>query len=124
MLGYYEDFLVYSGEHYSIYFHAEAKGLSAVYEYFEDCEDATKASLLFLVKRMGDIGHIYDETKFRIEDKQNKIYCFKPRKERFFCFFFTGKAIIITSAYTKKRQKLDRSELRKAIQLRNEYFNK
>jgi hypothetical protein len=121
---YYEDFLVYSGEHYSIYFHAETKDSSSVNDYFESCDDVTQASLLFLVKRMADIGHIYDETKFRIEDRQNKLYCFKPKKERFFCFFFIGKKIIITSAYTKKRQKLDRHELKKAIQIRNEYYNK
>lgn len=122
MPNYYEDFLIYSGEHYSAYFHAEAKDSSVVRDYFEACDEVTQASLLFLVKRMADIGHIYDETKFRIEDRRNKIYCFKPRKERFFCFFFTGKKIIITSAHTKKRQKLDRSELNKAIQIRNQYF--
>jgi len=122
MSNYYEDFLVYSGEHYSVYFHAEAKNSSVVHDYFEACDDVTQASLLFLAKRMADIGHIYDETKFRIEDKHNKIYCFKPRKERFFCFFFTGKKIIITSVYTKKKQKLDRNELNKAIQVRNQYF--
>ena len=121
---YYEDFLIYSGERYAVYFHAEIKDSSGVNDYFESCDDVTQASLLFLVKRMADIGCIYDETKFRIEDRQNKIYCFKPRKERFFCFFFTGKKIIIASAYTKKRQKLDRHELKKAIQIRNKYFNK
>ena len=122
MLNYYEDFLIYSGEHYSVYFHAEAKDSSSVNNYFEACDNATQASLLFLIKRMADIGHVYDETKFRIEDKANKIYCFKPKRERFFCFFFTGKKIIITSAHTKKKQKLDRGELRKAIQIRNEYI--
>ena len=122
MSNYYEDFLIYSGEHYTVYFHAEAKDSSAVYDYFEVCDDTTQASLLFLIKRMADMGHIYDKTKFRIEDRQNKIYCFKPRKERFFCFFFTGKKIVITSAYTKKKQKLDRHELNKTIQIRNEYF--
>lgn len=120
---YYENFLVYSGEYYSVYFHAEMKDSSSVNDYFESCDYVTQASLLFLVKRMADIGHIYDETKFRIEDRQNKIYCFKPKKERFFCFFVTGKKIIITSAYTKKGQKLGRNELKKAIQIRNEYFD-
>ncbi len=120
---YYEGFLVYSGEYYSAYFHAETKSLSSVNDYFECCDDVTQASLLFLVKRIADTGRIYDETKFRIEDRQNKIYCFKPKKERFFCFFFTGKKIIITSAYTKKRQKFDRNELRKAIRIRNKYFD-
>lgn len=123
MPSYYQNFLVYSGEHYSVYFHAEAEDSSIVFDYFEACDDVTQASLLFLVKRIADMGHIYDETKFRIEDRQNKIYCFKPRKERFFCFFYTGKRIIITSAYMKKKQKLDRKELIKAIQIRDEYFN-
>ena len=114
MLNYYEDFLIYSGAHYSVHFHAEAKNSSAVNDYFEGCDNVAQASLLYLVKRMADEGRIYDTTKFRIEDKGNKIYCFKPRSERFFCFFFTGKKIIITSAHTKKKQKLDRGELNKS----------
>jgi len=123
MPNHYEDFLLYSGEYYSVYFHAEAKDSSSVNDHFEACGDTTQASLLFLVKRMADEGRIYDKTKFRIEDKKNKIYCFKPKKERFFCFFFTGKKIIITSAYTKKKQKIDRSELKRAIQICSKYFN-
>jgi hypothetical protein len=117
----YENFLIYGGERYSVFFHAEGKESSNVNDYFEACDEVTQASLLYLVKRIADIGHIYDETKFRIEDKNNKIYCFKPRSERFFCFFFIGKKIIITSAHTKKRQKLDRNELKKAVRIRSEY---
>lgn len=123
MPNYYENFLLYNGEHYVVYFHAETQDSSDVYDYFESCDNVTQASLLFLVKRIADIGRIYDKTKFRIEDKQSKIYCFKPREERFFCFFFAGKKIIITSAYTKKKQKLDRNEIKKAIQIRSEYFD-
>ena len=121
MPSYYEDFLVYSGERYSIFLHAEAGDSSKVFDYYKECDDVTRASLLYLVKRIADIGHIYDETKFRIEDKQHKIYCFKPRKERFFCFFFTGQKIIITSGHTKKKQKLDHNELRKAVEIRKTY---
>ena len=122
MANFYESFLIYKGEYFSVYFHAETEVSSSVHDYFKSCEDVVRASLLFLVRTMADIGRIYDETKFRIEDRQNKIYCFKPREERFFCFFFVGKKIIITSAYTKKKQKLDRGELSKAIQIRREYF--
>lgn len=122
MHDYYENFLIYQGEHYTVYFHAEAENSSSVEGYYQSCGDVVRASLLFLVKRIADIGHIYDETKFRVEDKKNKIYCFKPKEEQFFCFFFTGRKIIITSAYTKKKQKLDRNALRKAIEIRNEYF--
>ncbi len=119
----FDQFLLYSGERFSVYFHAESGESSDVHDYYKACDDITRASLLYLVKRISDIGRIYDETKFRVEDKRHKIYCFKPRSERFFCFFFTGKKIIITSAYTKKRQKLDRNELNKAISIRVSYMN-
>ena len=119
---YHENFLVYKGEYFAVYFHAETEASSSVYDYFESCDEVTQASLLFLAKTIADTGRIYDETKFRIEDKQNKIYCFKPREERFFCFFLAGRKMNITSAYTKKKQKLDRAELKKAIQIRREYL--
>ena len=121
MPSYYENFLVYSGERYAVFFHAETNEFSSVREYFEDCDYVTQASLLNLAKRISDTGSIYDDTKFRIEDKQHKIYCFKPKKERFFCFFFTGQRIIITSGHTKKKQKLDRRELQKAIHIKEQY---
>lgn len=119
---FYHQFLVYKGAHYSIYFHAEEKSVSRVYEYYKKCDDGTRASLLFLSKRIADIGHIYDTTKFRIEDKKNKIYAFKPKRDRFFCFFFVNKEIIITSAYRKRRQKLDLKELKKSVAIRNRYY--
>jgi hypothetical protein len=122
VISFFENFLIYKGEYFSVYFHAETIDSSCVHDYFESCDEATQSSLLFLARTIADIGRIYDETKFRVEDRQDKIYCFKPKKERFFCFFFAGKKIIITSAYTKKSQKLDRGELKKAIRIRNEYF--
>jgi hypothetical protein len=117
----YKVFLIYEGSHYSVYFHAQSKTQSEVYDYFRKCDDATRASLLFLVKRLSDAGRVYDQTKFRLEDARHKIYVFKPRKERFFCFFMIGKKVIVTSAYRKKRQKLDTQELNRAIKIKNMY---
>ena len=118
-----DKFLLYAGDNYSIYFHAEKAASSEVYEYFEKCDKVTQASLLFLAKTMGDVGKIYDKNKFRQEDKKNKIYVFKPKQERFFCFFFIGKTIIITSAYKKQKQKLDKNELKKAIEIQKKYID-
>jgi len=120
---FYRNFLVHKGKFFSIYFHAEGQKVSKVYEYYKKCDDVTRASLLYLAKVMADIGRIYDETKFRIEDKKNKIYVFKPRHDRFFCFFFVNKEIIITSAYKKKRQKLDLKKLEKAVVIRSQYVD-
>lgn len=119
----YKQFLIYSGKYYAVYFHAQTKTKSDVYEYFKKCDDSTRANLLFLVKRLSDTGKIFDRTKFRLEDDSNKIYAFKPKKERFFCFFMVGKKIIITSAYRKKAQKLDTRELNRSIKIKNMYFD-
>ena len=120
-MDFYKNFLIYKGKHYSVCFHSDDESLSDVYEYYKKCDDVTRASFLFLVKRIADSGHIFDITKFRIEDKAHKIYAFKPKKERFFCFFFKGKQIIVTSAYKKKSQKLDKKELRIAINIKEQY---
>ena len=82
---------------------------------------ATRANLLYLVKRLADYGRIYDLSKFRIENKKYKIYAFKAKSERFFCFFLENKLIIITSAYRKRGQRVNRKELRKAIKIRELY---
>jgi hypothetical protein len=119
---YHEGFLIYSGVEFEVFFHAESEGSSRVYEYYRNCDEVTRASLLYLIQRLADLGKIYDETKFRIENRQHKIYCFKPRQERFFCFFFRDQQIIITSGYTKKRQKMDHRELKKAIVIKKQYL--
>ena len=124
MIHYYRGFLIYPGERFSVYFHAGSPGLSEVCGYFERCDEATQASLLFLVKRLADTGKIWDETKFRVEDREDRIFCFKPRDDRFFCFFYKEGTVIITSAYRKKGRKLDRGELRKAIAIRSLYFER
>ncbi len=121
-MDFYKDFLIYHGTYYTVYFHAEEKSVSSVHDYFEQCDNVTQASLLFLVKRLAEIGRIYDDTKFRIEDKTHKIYAFKAQQERFFCFFFIEKTIIVTSAYRKKKQKLDIRALKTAIEIRRKYI--
>ena len=62
---------------------------------------------------MGDQGKIFDETKFRNEG--DKIYAFKPQPDRYLCFFFRGKKIIITNAFMKKTPKLPRGEKELAL---------
>ena len=117
----FENFPLYAGQFFSVFFHAETNEFSSVHDYYMNCDDVTRASLLKLVTRISDTGRLFDEDKFRIEDKKNKIYCFKPRDDRFFSFFFTGRRIIITSGHPKKKQKLDHRELEKAIRIKSQY---
>jgi phage-related protein len=68
---------------------------------------------------MGDHGKIFDETKFRNED--DGIYAFKPQPDRYLCFFFKGKKIIVTNAFMKKTQKLPQSEKERAVKAHEGY---
>ena len=43
---------------------------------------------------------------------------------RFFNFFYKGGKIIITNAYTKKSQKVDRKELNKAKNIKRDYIRR
>jgi phage-related protein len=87
-------------------------------EYYEALDTVDRAKALALFKRMADFGKIFDKTKF-IQETQ-KLYAFKPRPHRFFCFFFKGKRIFIVSAYQKQTEKAPQREIRRAASLRIE----
>lgn len=80
--------------------------------------------LAAFVKLIADEGILYDEHKFRIVDRKEKIYEFKPAGYRFFNFFHKNKKIIITNGYVKKSQKVDNKALNKAIQLKKDYISR
>lgn len=97
----------------------DAAGVSEVREYFEALDENQQLRLLFLAKRMGDSGKIHDKTKFRNEG--DRIYAFKPKPERFLCFFYKDRNIILTNAFTKKQDKLPAREKEKALRLKEDY---
>jgi len=68
---------------------------------------------------MGDFGKINNITKFRNEE--DKIYAFKPKPDRYLCFFFIGKKIIVTNAFCKKCDKLPMKEKEKALLNKQKY---
>ncbi len=116
-----EDYVFYQGEKFQIEFYFTHKGEIPVKEYLELADDQIKIKLSALVKHMADTGRLFDERKFRLVDRQEKIYEFKPKEERFFNFFYEGSKIIITNAYRKKGQKVEQRELAKAINFKMDY---
>ena len=87
-------------------------------DYYEALEDADRAKVLALFKRMAEVGKIFDKTKFNKETE--KLYAFKPQPHRFFCFFVKGKRIYIVSAYQKQGDKAPPQEIKRAENLRIE----
>ena len=116
-----EDYVIYQGEKFQVEFYFTGKGEMPAKEYFDAAERRIQAKLLVLVKCIADNGGLFDETKFRLVDRREKIFEFKPKEERFFNFFYEGGKIIITNAYRKKTQKVDQRELHKAIKIKMDY---
>ena len=91
-------------------------------EFYQELDSDRRIQFLKLVKHMGDIGQIRNKTKFRNEG--DKIFAFKPKPDRFLCFFSVGKKIIITNAFTKKTDKLPKREKDRALRHMEDYLDR
>ena len=116
------EIIAYSSDAFTIEWYFEEHGRSEALEYYSQLNAHDRIQLLKLFKRMGDVGEIRDKTKFRFEG--DKIYAFKPQPERFLCFFYEGKKIIVTNGFRKKQQKLPMLEKESALRKRASYMNR
>ncbi|PJZ51556.1 type II toxin-antitoxin system RelE/ParE family toxin [Leptospira adleri] len=91
-------------------------------EFFESLTIDEQDDFLVLVKKMGDSGKIFNEQKFRNEG--DKIFAFKPKPNRFLCFFAVGKKIIVTNGFPKRQDKLPANEKDRAKALRKDYLER
>ncbi len=114
-----KEYIVYQGSEYIIEWYFDQKGISKSFNYYQKLDKARRIQLLKLVKRLGDIGKIYNKELFRNEGE--KIFAFKPKPDRYLCFFYIEKKVIITNAFTKKSQKIPKEEKEKAIKSMNDY---
>ena len=114
------DNLVYMGECFSIEWGETSSHQCQARDYYSALSEQDRAKALALFKRMGDLGKIYDTSKFTHETK--KLYCFKPQPNRFFGFFIKGKRIIVVSAYRKKGQKAPARETARAESLMKDWL--
>ncbi len=83
-----------------------------------------QVKLSALVKYIADHGRLFDITKFRKVDSRDNIFEFKPVNHRFFSFFYKGRKIIITNAYIKKSQKVNKRDLEKARNMKKAYADR
>ncbi len=113
------DWIAYRGSAFTIEWYWDARGNSPALEYFEQLPEDRQDDLLMLLKRMGDLGRIFDKTKFRNEGDQ--VFAFKPQPDRFLCFFTTGRKIIITNAFVKKSDKLPPGEKDRALRAKADF---
>lgn len=113
-------YVAYQGVEFDIEWYYDERGKAPALEYFEELALEQKKEVLNLFKLMGDIGEISNIEKFRCEG--NQIYAFKPKPDRFLCFFHKESKIIVTNAFEKKSQKIPATEKAKALKLKENYL--
>ena len=112
-------YIAYEGRLYTIEWYFDDRGKSKARKYYDELPNERKRKAINLFRLMAEHGIIMDETKFRNEG--DKIYAFKPQPDRFLCFFFTGKKIIVTNAFLKNMPKLPPQEKERALRALNSY---
>lgn len=116
------EYIAYEGECFTIEWYFNEKQESQALDYYRLLSKRHRIKVLQLFKRMGDAGVIKDVTKFRSEG--DRVYAFKPKPDRFLCFFFEGRKIIVTHAFKKRRQKLPAGEKNKALENQKNYVTR
>lgn len=107
------EYIAYDGKSFTIEWHFDLNNKS------QSLNEDERIKILKLFKRMGDSGEIKDKTKFIYEG--DKVYAFKPQPNRFLCFFYNDKKIIVTNAFKKKQQRIPKNEKDKALKKREAY---
>ncbi len=116
------EYVIYEGPLFTLEWYYNEQEVSQALDFFDKLTAKEQDKLFYLVKRIGDAGKINDKTKFRHEG--DGIYAFKPKPNRFLCFFIKDKKIIVTNAFVKKCQKLPKTEKMKALDAKREYTNR
>ncbi len=114
--------IIYHGKIFTIEWFENESGKSKARAFYESLSSKDRAKVLSLFERMGDIGKIYDKTKFRHE--RDEIYAFKPQPHRFLSCFCKGQRIIVLTGFTKKSKKLPAKELKRAQDYFKEFQKK
>jgi Phage derived protein Gp49-like (DUF891) len=113
------EIIAFQGKQLTIEWYCDESGYSQAREYAEGLDDADRKKLAALLMVLGDLGQLRNKEKFRYEG--DKIYAFKPKPHRFLSFFFKGSKVIITNAFTKKKDKLPPGEKEKAVKAMKNY---
>jgi hypothetical protein len=123
------DFVYHDGDTFRVEWYYTAAGEMPAKTYYEALDGATQQRLGHIVRHMADkpLGTLLPKTLYRVEDKENKIYAFKPKDERFFNFTTEGRRIIITNAYHKHSQQMTKADMEKlavASKSREDYLRR
>jgi hypothetical protein len=123
------DYVVYEGASYIVEWYYTQDGKMPGYEYFKRMAEQAQNRFFYMIKYFADSpkGTKLPRIMYNLEDKKEKIYAFKPQEERLFNFMYKSGKVIITNAYRKHSQKMDkqdREKLKIAINYKKDYIKR
>ena len=91
------EYILFEGNQFTIEWYYKSNGKSQALTYFGRLDRTKKIKFIRLVEIMGTIGVIRNKQRFNNEG--DGIYALKPQPNRFLCFFYAEKKIIVTNAF-------------------------
>ncbi len=114
--------IVYRGALRTIEYAVLPDGRMPAKDFFDERSAKDKSRLLSLFERLGDHGRINNDQKFK-KIVGTDFFEFKSFQIRVICFTLPGGRMVLTHGLVKKRDKLDRAELRRAVRIRDGCLN-
>ena len=112
--------IIYSGNRFDIYAITVQDECPAL-EFIDNLEDRDQAKIIQLLNVTADNGTPSNPEKFKKLEKD--IWEFKSYQVRLPCFFEKEKIIVITHGFKKRKNKIPRKQIERAIKLRNDYIS-
>ena len=123
------EFVFYEGRFFTAEWYYTDEGDPPGKRYYDGMGELEQDRLDDMVRYLADspFGTHLPTTMYRIEDREDKIYAFKPGGERFSTLRPKAEKIILTNAYSKHSQKMTKQGLESlgiAIKYKKDYLKR
>jgi len=116
--------LAYKGEAFSIEFYVASDGTSLAQDWLESQPLKMQQKFAALFVRLGDVGRIFNEQKFKHLTGTDQLFEFKADQGRMLCFFCIGKRVILTHGFLKKGAKTPKKEIERTERVKADFLRR
>ena len=111
--------VAYSGQRRNILYAVCHDGCSPAKEFFDGLDEKTKRRFAVSFKKFGDEGRLYNTEHFKIIEGTS-FFEFKVHRYRIICRQLPDGIVLLTNGCEKKKDKLDKEEIRRADRIYEE----
>lgn len=108
----------YPGANFRIVYAVCASG-SPAKEFFDALDPKIQRKFAVSFKKLGDEGKLFNKEHFKAVEG-TEFYEFKQHRYRIMCRFLPNRILLLTNGFEKKKERIDRDELRRADRIYQE----